>query len=272
MKFPDMATQYLAKNNFDSEYVFTERPGHAYEIASEIVKGNTDILVAVGGDGTINEVASALLGSGKKMGIVPYGSGNGLARSLGIPMSDKQAILRLNKLNATCIDTGELNGKKFFNMAGMGFDAHISTLFAKGVKRGLHGYIKTTLSEISSYRPLHYRLEIDGKIYERDAFMISIANSSQFGNNAHISPFASLTDGFLDICITKPFPLCHFPVLGYQMFNKSTHRSKYIEIIRGKEIRIFREFKGAVHLDGEPSMMGSELNIKIKPLGLTILV
>lgn len=267
-----MASEYLDKAIFHSDYVFTERAGHAFEIASAMVKGNTDIFVAVGGDGTINEVASAILGSGKIIGIIPYGSGNGLARSLGVPLQDKQAILRLNKLNSTCIDSGELNERKFFNIAGMGFDAHISTLFADGVKRGLHGYVKTTLSEISGYRSLHYRLEIDGRIYERDAFMISIANSSQFGNNAHISPFASLYDGLLDIVITKPFPLYHFPVLGYRMFNKSTHRSKYIEIIRGKDIRIFREQDGAVHLDGEPSMMGKEINIKIKPLGLTILV
>ncbi|MEJ7780762.1 MAG: diacylglycerol kinase family protein [Daejeonella sp.] len=272
LKFPGLASEYLDKTTFHSDYVFTERPGHAFDIAGEMLKGNTDILVAVGGDGTINEVASAILGSDRVMGIVPYGSGNGLARSLGIPLNDRKAILRLNKLNSTCIDAGELNGKKFFNMAGIGFDAHISTLFAEGVKRGLHGYVKTTLSEISSYRPQHYRLEIDGKCYEQDAFMISIANSSQFGNNAHISPFASLKDGLLDICITKPFPLYHFPVLGYRMFNKSIHRSKYIEIIQGREIRIFREYSGAVHLDGEPVLMGSELNIKIRPLGLSILV
>ncbi len=272
MKFPDMASGYLDKGKFHSDYVFTERPGHAFEISRELIKGDTDVLIAVGGDGTINEVASAVLGSGKMMGIIPYGSGNGLARSLGIPLNDKQAILRLNKLNDTCIDTGELNGKKFFNMAGMGFDAHISTLFADGVRRGLHGYIKTTLSEISGYRPLHYRLEIDGKRYQRDAFMISIANSSQFGNNAHISPFASLRDGLLDVCITKPFPLYQFPVLGYRMFNKSAHRSKYIEIIRGSEIRISRELDGAVHLDGEPALMGKELDIKVEPLGLSLLV
>ncbi|MHB1177940.1 MAG: diacylglycerol/lipid kinase family protein [Daejeonella sp.] len=271
-RFPDMASEYLDRNSFQSEYVFTEGPGHAFDIAREIVKGDTDILVAVGGDGTINEVASAILGSGKTMGIVPYGSGNGLARSLGIPLNDKKAISRLSKLNSICIDTGELNAKNFFNMAGMGFDAHISTLFADGAKRGLHGYVKTTLSEISGYKPLHYRLEIDGRTYERNAFMISIANSPQFGNNAHISPLASLKDGLLDVCITKPFPLYHFPVLGYRMFNKSTHRSKYIEIIRGTEIRIVREINGAVHLDGEPAMMGNELNIKIKPLGLSILV
>lgn len=267
-----MTLKYLDKGKFQADYLFTERPGHAFQIASEMIKIDTDICIAVGGDGTINEVASAMVGSGKHMGIVPFGSGNGLARSLGIPINDKKAILKLNRLNSTCIDTGELNEKKFFNMAGIGFDAHISALFAKGVKRGLRGYVKTTLSEISNYQSQHYRLEIDGKIYERDAFMISIANSSQFGNNAYISPFASLKDGLLDVCVIRPFPLYQFPALGYRMFSKSTHRSKYVEIIRGKEIRIWRGAEGAVHLDGEPVLLGNELNVIIKPLSLSLLI
>ena len=267
-----MSLKYLDRGKFQSDFLFTTRPGHAFQVANEMIKMDTDILIAVGGDGTINEVASAMVGSGKLMGIVPYGSGNGLARSLGIPINDKSAILKLNSLNFTCIDTGELNGKKFFNMAGMGFDAHISALFAEGVKRGLLGYVKTTLSEISNYQSQHYRLEIDGEIYERDAFMISIANSSQYGNNAYISPYASLKDGLLDVCIIRPFPLFQFPALGYRMFSKSIHKSKYVEIIRGKEIRILRESKGAVHLDGEPVVMGNELNVIIRPLSLALLI
>lgn len=271
LKFPDMVSKYLDIKKFHPNYVFTENRGHAFEIATEMLRTDTDILVAVGGDGTINEIASVLEGTDKLMGIIPYGSGNGLARSLGIPLRDKDAVCRLNNLHKSVIDSGVINGRKFFNMAGIGFDAHISALFAKNVKRGLGGYVRTTLTEISNYNHQNYHIEIDGKIYDREAFMISIANSSQFGNNAHIAPFASLMDGLLDICIVKPFPLYHFPVMGYRMFNKSTDRSKYIEIIKGREIRILREVSAAVHLDGEPIQMGTELNIGVKALTLNIL-
>lgn len=270
--FPDMATKFLDPDKFNATYNFTEGPGHAHKIAVELVKLNSDIVVAVGGDGTINEVASAIEGSGKIMGIIPYGSGNGLARSLGIPLNDRRAVQTLNNLNTSTIDSGTLNERKFFNMAGIGFDAHISTVFASSVKRGLGGYVNTAISEISNYKYQNYSLEIDGKRISRDAFMISIANSSQFGNNAHISPFASLKDGLLDVVITKPFPLYKFPLLGYRMFSASTHLSKYVEIIQGKEIKIIRMGKGAVHLDGEPCNMPSELQIGVKPLSLTVLV
>lgn len=272
LNFPDLAAKIIDPGKFSATYVFTERRGHAHEMAIEMVNGDTDILVAVGGDGTINEIASAVSGSEKIMGIVPYGSGNGLARSLGIPLNDKQAVLTLNKLNVNRIDSGTFNEKNFFNMAGIGFDAHISAVFAGNVTRGLGGYVQTAISEISAYQCQHYTLEIDGVRFSRDAFMISIANSSQFGNNAHISPFASLKDGLLDVVITKPFPLYQFPVLGYRMFSRSAHRSKYIEIIKGKEINIVREGGGAIHLDGEPCEMASELQINIKPLSLSVLV
>lgn len=272
LNFPEMAAKVLDVRKFNPRYVFTNGPGHAFEMAIELVKGNTDILVAVGGDGTINEVASGINGSGKTMGIIPYGSGNGLARSLGISLNEKQAVETLNKLNVIRIDSATFNDKKFFNMAGIGFDAHISAIFAHNVSRGLSGYVSTTIREISNYKCQHYILEIDGKRISREAFMISIANSSQFGNNAHISPFASLKDGLLDVVITKPFPLYQFPVLGYRMFSKSTHRSKYVEIIKGKEIKIVREGSGSIHLDGEPCNMASELVIKVKPLTLSVLV
>lgn len=252
-------------------HVFTETAGHAFRASAEALAHDTDIVIAVGGDGTMNEVASALEGTGKQMGIIPFGSGNGLARSLHIPMDPKKAIQRLNKLNGENIDSALFNDKKFFNIAGMGFDAHISALFARDKTRGFKGYLKTTLHEIAGYKPQLYKMEIDGRPCESEAFMLSIANSSQFGNNAHISPKASLTDGLLDVCIVKSFPLYLFPVLGYHMFNKSTDRSQYVDIIKGKKIRIQRETPGPVHLDGEPSEMGEVIEIEVKPLSLRVL-
>lgn len=267
--FPETAEKYLDHSRFEIQYLFTKHQGHAYDLAKS---SDSEILVAVGGDGTINEVASALVDTEKTMGIVPFGSGNGLARSLGIPLRSMNAVKRLNQLNVSRIDTGLFNERQFFNMAGMGFDAHISALFANGVKRGFGGYVKATVREISTYRAEHYRIEVDGNVYERNAFMINIANSSQFGNNAHISPKASVKDGLLDVCITRPFPLYQIPILGVRLFSQTSHRSAYLEIIRGKEICISRNADGAVHVDGEPLQMGKELHIKIKPLSLSIII
>jgi YegS/Rv2252/BmrU family lipid kinase len=269
--FPEKIDKYLDKTKFEYECVFTEYHGHGSVLAAEAIKNGADILVAVGGDGTINEVASEVDGTDKLMGIIPFGSGNGLARSLGIPVGDVQAIRRINTFHVSKIDTGTFNGKKFFNMAGVGFDAQISSRFAENIKRGLINYIKIVFSEVSNYDCQDYHLTIDGKEYEFKAFMISIANSSQYGNNAHISPFASLEDGLLDICIVKPFPLYIFPALALRMFRKNSHKSNYLEIIQGRKIIITRSHEAAVHLDGDPFSMGTILNIGVNTHSLNIL-
>ena len=271
LEFPAFATTHLDPERFNADFVYTEWPTHANDLAVEAVENGRDIVVSVGGDGTINEVASALEGTDTIMGIIPFGSGNGLARSLNISLNNKNAVQILNNLNCRRIDSGILNGRKFFNMAGMGFDAHISAKFARLKNRGLKGYVHTALKEVSAYVPENYDLEIDGNHYEREAFMISIANSCQYGNNAYISPDAKLDDGLLDVCIIKPFPLVQFPVVGYHLFNKTVHTTSYVEIIKGKNIRINRKQGGMVHVDGEPIEMDKCIEIKVKPLSLAIL-
>ena len=269
--FPETVKKNLDVQLFNPEFVFTEYRNHAFELASEAVRRQVDVVVAVGGDGTINEIASALEGSGTAMAIVPCGSGNGLARTLRISLNHKKAISAINKLKFVCIDTAVLNGKKFFNMAGIGFDAQISHRFANLSSRGLKGYVKTAFQEIVNYKCKLYKIEIDGVILEREAFMISIANSSQYGNNAYISPTASLHDGLLDVCIVKPFPLYLFPAMGYRMFSNTCDQSKFVEIIKGKEIRIHCDEPGMIHWDGEPGEPATDFFIVVKPLSLNIL-
>lgn len=272
MIIPSLIDKYLNHNLFDASIVFSERVGHAFILAKEALAQNADVVTAVGGDGTINEVASAMALSNKIMGIVPCGSGNGLARTLKIPLNHIKALQRLNHLNTKSIDYGILNDKKFFNTAGLGFDAHISALFAKDKNRGLKGYIKSTLKEINQYIPQHYSLKIDGKVIEQEAFMLSVANSSQYGNNVHISPTASLTDGLLDVCIVKPFPLYNLPILGVKMLSKTIQHSKFVDIFKAKEVIIHRKKNGLVHLDGEPYLMDKEINISVQLLGLKLII
>lgn len=261
----------LDKTRFNPNFSFTEYIGHAGEIAEEASNKNFDVIVAVGGDGTINEIASKLMDQDKVLGIIPFGSGNGLARFLKIPMNAAKAIRVINEAHITRIDTGKFNGKHFFNMAGMGFDAHISSVFAGDKSRGLTGYLKLGLKEVMDYKAQTYRLNIDGTDYIKKAFVISVANSSQYGNNAHISPMASVTDGFLDVCVVKEFPMYKLPVLGYEMIRKITHKSAMVEIIRGKKIFISREKEDAIHIDGEPFFMGKEIEVGIAPLSLKII-
>lgn len=269
--FPDQAIRYLDPAKFCPYFLFTERETHAYELTLEAIQSGVDIIVAVGGDGTVNEVASALEGSDKIMGIIPSGSGNGLARSIGIPMNPMRAINKLNELKIDLIDSAILNDYKFFNVAGVGFDAHVSARFAKSKTRGLLGYIQIAAAEIIRYKSQHYTLEIDGKRIERDAFLVSIANASQYGNNMYIAPFASLSDGVLDICIVKPLPIYYLPIMGFHLFNKTIHRSNYMEIIQGRNIKIHRQQSGLVHLDGEPRQIEGDLQITLKPLSLRVI-
>ncbi len=269
---PTLIDKNLDHKKFDAKIVYTTHHAHAKQLAIKAVEGDVDIVVAVGGDGTINEVAGVLESSNKTMAIVPCGSGNGLARTLGIPLDNAKAIAKISGLKTTNIDVGMLNDKKFFNMAGMGFDAHISAHFANSVKRGFLGYIKSTLQEVANYKPQQYEILIDGKLIKRDAFMLSLANSSQYGNNAHISPTASTQDGLLDICIIKPFPLRIFPLLGFRMFAKTVSQSMYVEIIKAKSFQITRQSAGPVHVDGEPFLMETVLTVSVKPLALKIII
>ncbi len=256
---------------YDARFVCTEYPGHAHQLAREAVADGTDVVVAVGGDGTINEIASALVGSDAVLGIIPEGSGNGLALYLGIPLNERAAVRRLNRFEYITIDSGTINGLAFFNVAGIGFDASVSDRFANDKIRGPIGYLKAILTEISTYKPKRYTLDIDGQYFEREAFMISVANSPQYGNNAYVAPQASVTDGILDVCIIHRFPLYTMPMMLFHLFNKSADQSEYVEIIPGRRIRIERDAADAVHVDGEPKEMGRVLDIAVAPDSLRIL-
>ncbi len=265
---PELIGKYF---DGDSTIMFTKGVAHASEVAAE-AKENYDMIVAVGGDGTINEIASALVGSKAVLGVVPCGSGNGLSRFLCIPMDIEEAIKNLNNGKVACIDSATANGKAFFNMAGMGFDAHISQVFATGKTRGFITYIKSSFKEVINYKSQDYSINIDGSEYKRNAFMLSFANSSQFGNNAHVSPHASVQDGLIDVCVIKPFPLWRFIEMGIRMFTKTAESSKFVEIIRGKHIVVTRDSEGPLHLDGEPETAGAKVSISVLPQSLKIVV
>jgi len=267
---PDLIHESLDINLFELTIVFTTGAMHASELALNAV-GQYDYVIAVGGDGTVNEIASSIVGTDTALGIIPFGSGNGLARFLGIPMDTRKAIQTLNMQRVEAIDSATLNGQYFFNMAGMGFDAHISEVFSHDKTRGFGAYIRSAFREIVNYKSENYHLEIDGVVYDSEAFMLSFANSSQYGNNAHVSPHASVQDGLIDVCIIKQFPLYRFPEMGLRMFTKTAEGSKYVKIIRGRNILVKRSKSGPLHLDGEPQISGTDAEIKVIPNSLKII-
>lgn len=260
----------LDKDLFDYSIVFTECGGHATELAEKGTKEN-DVIVAVGGDGTVNEVARGLVNSNRIMGILPVGSGNGLARHLNLSMRLSESIKILNKLDIETIDTAEINGECFVNVAGIGFDAHVAHLYAKTSKRGPMPYAKLMTMEFQKYLPIPYKVQIEGKSYDLDAFLISFANSSQFGNNAYISPQANINDGLIDVCMMTGFPVVEAGQLAMQLFNKRMDKSKYMNIVQGSNITIETENDIKGHIDGEPVNFSNKLEVRVRPASLKII-
>lgn len=269
--FNKQVLEVLNLDFFDPTFQLTSHSNHAYELACNAVNEGYDAVIAVGGDGTINEIGSALLDTGIPLGIIPEGSGNGLALCLGIPTNESAAIRRINRFETMDIDSGVINGNNFFSVSGMGFDATVSFNFAEENIRGPIGYLRSMINVLSKYKPSKYEITVDGKTVEREAFMVSIANSPQFGNNAYIAPEASVNDGLLDVCIVNKFPIYILPKLIFHLFNRSANQSEYVEILPGKKIHIKREQVGPVHIDGEPVNMDKEIDVFVKPNSLKII-
>ncbi len=250
----------------------TRCAGDGYRQAKLFAKHKFDIVVAVGGDGTINEVARGLLHSDTALGIIPMGSGNGLARHLQIPLKFRKAIEIIQHGKAQAIDAAEINGNIFFVTAGIGFDALIGNLFNKEGKRGFHNYVRISTTEMLQYTARDYRIEIDGQRFDRKAFLITFANASQWGNNAYIAPQAEISDGLLDIVILNRLSVIAAPWILPRLFTKQLRNDWATETFRGKHIKVIRLKDDYVHFDGESAMMGKGIDVKVIPLALKVIV
>lgn len=262
--------QLMDRECCDYQVVRTKYAGHATEIAKQAVDEGVDIVVAIGGDGTINEIAKALVHSNTALGIIPCGSGNGLARHLRIPMEPKAAVELINSGKRLCIDYGKINGLPFFCTCGVGFDAFVSLKFADSGKRGLLTYLENTLHESLTYKPETYEIENEEGTQRYNAFLIACGNASQYGNNAYITPQASLTDGLMDVTIMEPFTVLDVPSLSFQLFNKTLDQNSRIKTFRARKIKIHRSKPGVLHYDGDPVMADENLEVEIIPQGLYV--
>lgn len=257
--------KYLSEDKFLVDVAYTSYAGHAAEIASASAAEGWDIVVAVGGDGTVNEVARSLIGTNTALGIVPCGSGNGLARHLAIPMNPIRALKIIADNCIKALDYGEINGTPFFCTCGVGFDAFVSDKFAQSGKRGLLTYVENTLKEGLNYKPDTYEIEVDGKCLQYKAFLIACGNASQYGNNVYITPDASMSDGLMDVTVMEPFNMLDAPQIAIQLFNKSITTNSHIHSFKCHTLRIHRSAPGVIHFDGDPKEESQDLLVKVVP-------
>lgn len=263
--------KYLNRTLFDYEIAYTKAAKHATALAKQAVVNNFNIVVAVGGDGSINEISKGLVGTNTAMAIIPTGSGNGLARHLKIPLNIKKAMDIINNANETLIDSIQFNEETFVNIAGIGFDAHIGWEFAKFGKRGFSSYLKVITREFPKYKAQDFELIVNGKTLYKNAYLISFANGSQWGNNAHIAPTADIADGFMDVAILRDFSFFNIISIAYKLFRKKLHESIHLEIIKAKEVFV-KQSNTIAHIDGEPVEVGNAISIKVNPLSLRVIV
>ena len=279
-KLPKLIMQTLDTNRWLPNIVFTEYAGHATELAYQFARMGFDAVVAVGGDGTVNEVARGLVkghglrvtGYGTALGIIPMGSGNGFARHINVPMRPQRAIEMINHSEPISVDYGLANGKLFMCTCGTGFDAVVADQFAASNKRGFMTYVQNTIKQVFTYQPQSYHIVGDGLDVTHKAFLITFANANQWGNDAKIAPRASIQDGQMDIMLMSSHAILGSASLALRLFAGSIDDSYFMDTLRAKEVTLIREEKAPFHIDGDPVEMEKDIQIKIVSDGLRVLV
>lgn len=232
-----------------------------------------DRIFAVGGDGTVNAIGTRLIGKAVKFGVIPNGSGNGYARNLGFSTHIPLAISQSLSAWSIQVDTGTFNGIPFLNVAGVGLDAEVAHHFSMGKSRGFMPYARSSTRSLLSYDPESYHMMLDGVPYIRENIMgIAIANGTQWGYDAKISPHASLRDGLLDVIIVKKFPIIDAASIVRRLFNGKIKQSRYVEVFQAREIDIHRQHPGTAQVDGEPLQAEADIHIGLVPQSLEILL
>ncbi len=270
-QLPQLILHILKDSLYEVMVWPTEKASDVVLLTEKAIKEKADLVVAAGGDGTINQVASRLVNTGICLGIIPLGSGNGFARHFNIPLKTESAIATLLLAKEKEIDTIWINRHCMVNVGGIGFDAHISSLFANNKKRGLQGYVKTILKQLGYQSEAYKIFQNEQLIWQGKAFMISIANATQWGNNVKVHSGALPDDGLMNLVVLKKFNALELPRILSSILNGKLHLSDKTMVFSGSDFKIERLKEGSVHADGEPIWLGKEININIEPLSLKVL-
>lgn len=266
----EMLSSRLNAMGFIVDTAFTKAKGHATVLAQRAIAEGYGSVAVCGGDGTVNETAKAVCGTGVVLGIIPSGSGNGLARHLDIPIDEQLAADLIGRRSHLKCDCGIANGRLFFCTMGFGFDASVSHRFANEKRRGRITYIKNVVEEFGHYQPQPYRITVDGKVMEEEAFVVACCNASQYGNNAFIAPEASVTDGKLDVVIIKSGNVMQMLLAGFDLISGMLPYNAHIDSVRGRKVTIECFGEACTHIDGEPIDIGQKAEIECMPHQLSI--
>ena len=258
--------------DWDAVFYTTKCVGDACTAACNFAAGGYDIVVAVGGDGTVNEVAKGLVGTSSRLAIIPVGSGNGLARHLGIPMTCADAVHTVFEGRSQLIDAGKINDEYFFCTAGIGFDAVVGERFNNSTTRGIMSYMEYCAKEYVKYEPEEYEIDLLGARFSQKAFLITFANSSQWGNNVFIAPEANISDGLMDVVIWRSSPMVTMPLITAELFLRKIKYSEFVDTYRCREVVIRRRGRGVVQYDGESIEMGEEIRVSVMHDALEVVV
>ena len=259
----------IDRQRFAPSFVYTERPGHATSLARN---AEADIVVAVGGDGTVSEVAQGLVGTDKVLGIIPCGSGDGLAFHLGLSRNPLKALRTIQDGTSETMDYGTVDGRPFFCTSGVGLDAEVAWEFASAGKRGLWTYISLAWKIWQHFKPETYTIDVDGRTLSVPAVFVTVGNANQWGNQARITSLASVRDGLLDVTVVAPFHTWEIPVLATKLLDGRAHTSRRVTLLRGRQVTVVREKEGPAHYDGDPCMKGKEIHYEIVPAALHVRV
>lgn len=263
---------FTDRDKFKVDITYTEYAGHATLLSKEAAAKGVDIVVAVGGDGTVNEVGRSIVNTETALAIIPCGSGNGLARHLQIPLDPFQAIGLINRAVCHYLDYGTINDQVFFCTCGIGFDAFISEKFASSEKRGLLTYVENTLLSGLNYKPQIYTIETGNSRESFKAFLLTCANASQYGNDACIAPRASMKDGLFDVVVITPFTAIEAPQVALGLYRRTLSANSHVRIIKAQKVIIHRDTEGIAHFDGDPFRTGKLIEVTNHPQGLKVVV
>jgi len=263
--------KYLDGHKYEGKVVYTKYASHGFELARMAAEDGYDVVAAVGGDGTVNEIACALTGTDTALAIIPRGSGNGLANHLNILPTAIGSMISVNKGERRLIDTALFNGHPFFCTAGVGYDAKVAADYSKAGKRGLLTYTKKALADWLNYKPDTYHVTTDSSDFDVTALLITCGNANEWGNNFHIAPGASLTDGLLDLTIVHPVSVLQALPMPLQLIRHDICNNFHVDSLRTRHLRIERKGKAEAHYDGESIMAGNIIDIECKPSSLYVI-
>lgn len=262
----------IRNGKINGEVKYSKYAGHSHDIAKEAVKNNTKYIIVAGGDGSINEVARALANTDATLGIIPAGSGNGLAHHLKFPFNVNKVIRILEKFNVKQADMLNVNGIYSASVAGIGFDAIVAERYSKEKNRGFFSYLHAAMVEYFNYKPELVTIKTNDMEIKETIFFMVLANSNQFGYNFRIAPNADLFDGYMDVVIVKNVPIIAAPLSSIQVFTGHAEKSLYISSFKTKKITIIRENDGIVNIDGDPHKTGKIIQAEVMPKSLNIIV